>query len=580
MLRQLLDQRYQPRAARLAARITQRPVDSTGKGLGYVIAEVGGQTGVRVANPANVPYYPGDYVLVEQRGSAASASYVIVDFESGPRPDSGQIEFTSDTTIGNESYGAGDLLWGNPFQAHFHMDYSEGHINLKSGSTYTGRIDAGTGTFIAGNPSGTRGVFSASGIIFRDATTEYAGLTSGQFWVGPSSASQRLVYDQATGTLSITGTINAIGGSINLYGSTGGRLSIGEIQNIVSGQLQGTGIYAFRLYDANGVPQISFTTGDTSGPTMRIGAANAKQYLQWQAGQLQVKGNIYATGGEFANFDIYADSIISKNGKITIQANATSTLNEGIYLQCNRFDGDFGVIHWLSMEGNGQPVGIITTWRSSLGTNEVWIQGSGTPDGIGGTVTLVASQQGRLRKVTLSPYTFDVSNVQLKIGAINNLTIRVYYGAESVIPYTWDGLVARAVPIFSNPLGPGAQLVAVDKAVLIGLTQLSVFAQADIRIQNIELRWCKANANAYLSSVKLVAIYDDGMITLFETSNVRYDAGAGTYMETWQINDVDIVRRAVYLQVTPAAKPGYTYDNDIIIYYVGAEINYIPYWEP
>ncbi len=276
-IREILDQRYAGHIPQLAGQVT---TGDTGR-LGTVTATVAGQPGVTVKVPMGAAYYPGDTILVEQRGSPAQATYVATGWVSGTRPDAGMLEFPVDSTLGGQNYEAGDLLWGNPFSGHFHLDYSLGHINLRVGLTETGRIDANTGSFMAGNPDGLHGTFAPAGVTFydTDGTTPLTGWSANAFWVGPAGTSERLVY--SSGGLSVTGTITATAGSIG-----------------------GWVIGANRLADAAGV--VGLSAAVTAGDDIRFWAGHATPgsapFRVTEAGVLTatsatISGAITATSG-------------------------------------------------------------------------------------------------------------------------------------------------------------------------------------------------------------------------------------------------------------------------------------------
>lgn len=260
----LLKQRFQARMNKLSARVTQRPVDDVGRGVGYLICEVGGVGGVKVMVPPDSVYYPGDSILVEQRGTPALAFYTVLGWETGARPTAGMIEFTGDTTVGNTTYPAGDLLWGNPYAAHFHMDYGAGQINLKSGDTLTGRVDAATGTFMAGNPTGLHGEFSASGIEFKNDTTVLSG------W-------------------------DAVGRTIFGVETLGRPHGPGIQQREIIDPDTGETRYVWQILGLNGVPGISFITGDESDPDdyrFYMGPLGASNRLIYENGDLDITGTL------------------------------------------------------------------------------------------------------------------------------------------------------------------------------------------------------------------------------------------------------------------------------------------------
>lgn len=303
-IRTALDNRYQNRMPRLAARVTSRPQDSTGRGLGYVVATIANQAGVHVAVGPDDAYYPGDSVLVEQRGGAAAASYVALGWQSGTRPNSGDIEITADTTIGGTGYSAGDRIWGNPFAAHFYLDYDEGQLWLKSNSQVTGCIDAAQGLFIAGDPGALHGQFGATGIEFRNGSTVLSG------W----DATGRSIYGVET---------------------LGRPLGPGIQQKEVVDPDTGETRYVWQVLGLNGVPGVAFVTGTESDPDnykFYIGPTGAAQRLSYENGALTVTGTISAAlltanAGSIAGWDISADQLRGVGSSVVLDSDGIVVVN-------------------------------------------------------------------------------------------------------------------------------------------------------------------------------------------------------------------------------------------------------------
>lgn len=328
-IREALDRRYAARPVRLSARVATRPVDSNGQGLNYVIAEVAGVPGVRVNVAPGVVYYPGDIILVEQRGAAAAAAYEAVGWTSGARPDAGVLEFTGNTTIGTGTYDAGDLLWGNPFTAHFHMDYSAGQINLKAGSTLTGRIDAGTGKFTAGDPSGLHGVFGASGISFLNGSTNVLLIDGTNGIRQYSSGTQRSWFKQdGSGWLA---------GADKLTWDTSGNISLSGAITAASGSIGGWTIDAAKIYQTNAhLNSSGYVSFGATPPTAygnNVGAwlgyssgakfslyASSSNYLQWDGSKLLLKAantTLDASGNLTASNVSLSGAITATSGSVT-----------------------------------------------------------------------------------------------------------------------------------------------------------------------------------------------------------------------------------------------------------------------
>lgn len=277
----ILNERYQARMPRLSARVTSRPTDRNGRSLGYVVATIAGQTGVRVTVGVDDVYYPGDNVLVEQRGTASAASYTALGWQSGTRPDSGDLEFTEETTIGNNTYAPGDRAWGNPFGAHFHLDYNNGKLFLKVGSSVTGVIDAARGLYVAGNPDSVHGEFGPNGIEFKSGETVLSG------W-------------------------DAVGRSIYGIETLGRPHGPGIQQREVIDPDTGETYYVWQVLGLNGVPGIMFRTGTETSPDdyrLTIGPPGATQSLTYANGALALTGTITAAAGTIGGWTIGSDQI-------------------------------------------------------------------------------------------------------------------------------------------------------------------------------------------------------------------------------------------------------------------------------
>jgi len=329
----LLKQRFQARMNKLSARVTQRPVDDVGRGVGYLICEVGGVGGVKVMVPPDSVYYPGDSILVEQRGTPALAFYTVLGWETGARPTAGMIEFTGDTTVGNTTYPAGDLLWGNPYAAHFHMDYDAGTIDLRYGSEIKGQINAASGLFIAGDPTDFHGEFSGTDITFRNAVATYGKLGlldgdygyaasgsilgaafgvygSGSTWIGLDSASGFHInlYDQVLGRFNIAGDIQLYSGSVETV----------HLDSDGSGWLAGASKLTWDAVGNLGLGTegvLLVADGDlslsSSGLLLNYGSESITRAITWMEGASQRGRIICLEGlGSIPQIDIHSDNIM------------------------------------------------------------------------------------------------------------------------------------------------------------------------------------------------------------------------------------------------------------------------------
>ena len=338
-IKEILDQQYKKRPIMRSGRVTARPLSTNGQSLGYVTCEIAGQQ-VNVRTWPDQNLFVGDWISVEQIGNGAGAVYRADSWMMGPRPNSQGTQFTADTTIGNLSYQAGDLLWGDPFKGHFDLDYSEGTIWLRSATTNTGYLNAVTGVFGAGDPNKVHGEFSASAIEWKNGAEV---LTA---W----DVEGRSIY-----------------GIERLGRPLGPCIEWGPITD-PSGDpaLERWGLWVrdqterfFVVYSGNDV--------DPSAAGMRVGAQGDINYLEWKEGTLTVAGNLKVGSlGDTSGWEITTGKLTSTNiGMATAAGDATYAFWAGDNTPAN---AEFSVAHTGAMKATAANIsGSISATSGSIG---------------------------------------------------------------------------------------------------------------------------------------------------------------------------------------------------------------------
>ncbi len=301
---------FEMKRPRLPATVASVPTDATGKPLNHVLVTVAGQTSIPAAVLPGMTLYPGDPVTIEGWGGAATTRYSVVGYQAGTRPDSGALEIVEPTTIGNLPVSPGDLVWGNPFEAFFHMDYDRGQIVGRTGAGIGLVLDA-AGRVIVGNPDGLHQLQTATGIEWRNGETVLASL----------DGESRTIY-----------------GFERLGRRHGPAIEWGEVTDEGTGETR----FAVRVLGANGVPGIALLSGTDSAPQdfqAIIGPDGADQ-LKYAAGSVDLTGGITATRGKVGGWTLSASAITGGNGSMTL-----------------------GATGWLDANGQAGIDGTHATWR-------------------------------------------------------------------------------------------------------------------------------------------------------------------------------------------------------------------------
>lgn len=298
----LLRSTFEARRIQLPARVTSIPLDADGKSSGYVLAEISGQTGVKVRIGPSDNYYPGDWIAAEQVGGGAGAQYVAAGFVAGSRPQSGVWEITTPTTIGTETFDAGDVVHGNPYDTHWWYDYSVGRWNVRQANATRGALGplADTYDYALGS--------AALGFVFGDYTdTWIAGDDVNGFRIF-SGAVQRVALNtdgsgwfvdadvfswDTAGNLTLAGDFQA--NSLRIGERAAGPAIRGgeviELDSLGDPLPEDTERYGLRIYDETGLPKIALLTGTRDHPTapaLYVGAADADNYLRYDGDGLRL----------------------------------------------------------------------------------------------------------------------------------------------------------------------------------------------------------------------------------------------------------------------------------------------------
>jgi hypothetical protein len=147
-IRKLLEDKFQLRTPALYGVVTNAPIGSDGRPLGYVIAQVAGQYGIKVLiDPDSPGLAPGDSIEVAAQGTPGDTVYYFNRRASGTRPQSGMFQFMSDVSVAGSSYSAGDILIGDLIGGANTWINSTG-IHIRNGVTDLITLDASN----AGSP--------------------------------------------------------------------------------------------------------------------------------------------------------------------------------------------------------------------------------------------------------------------------------------------------------------------------------------------------------------------------------------------------------------------------------------------
>ncbi len=560
----LLRDKFEARRIQLPARVTSIPLDADGKSSGYVLAEISGQAGVKVRIGPSDNYYPGDWIAAEQVGGGAGAQYVAAGFVAGTRPQSGAWEITSQITIGSETFDAGDVVYGNPYDAHWWYDYSAGRWNVRQANATRGALGplADTYDYALGSP--------ALGFVFGDyADTWIAGDDVNGFRIF-SGAAQRVALNtdgsgwfvdpdvfswDTSGNLTLNGNFQAqslrigplhgptlYGGSVIDYDSSGQPLPADQ---------QG-GHFGLWIEDNYGRRRVALLTGTAdwpNQPALFVGAVDDASYLKFEGDRLTVKGRVIGDEGEFARFQILEHRLESVNQKVRLIAEADDDFGEGLVLVTGPTTADAGTVRWN--DPNPPPsrpnytLGIKMCYYDAEYDGWVMQSQTTTPYGddtsptkhrwISGTwnntqQTMEFDRDGYLTVPYIKADSIAGNSSRLGIRNVvwtrrlAGLTINTNLGGVARVSEHQGGFTGA----------PATQLPVNAAEVTIAIPHERPPGVGNHYLRKLIIKWEKTNAGAYFEYVKILQRNtNNGTVTeIVSYANVRQADGTGRYTDT------------------------------------------------
>lgn len=276
---------------------------------------------------------------------------------------------------------------------------------------------ATTGT--PANPTG------ATGSGYRDVNTKFYVDSSGKFSLGTN-----LYWDGSTlniiGTLDadgiMTGTINATGGDFTSY-VTAGSTSIGKGWLIGSSPYDGIKISTNNYWGVSG-------SGD-SNARFKVGDAN--NFVQWSGNQLDVQGNIVATGGSFLSYLTAGNVYIGKDITISGQTGVW----DGVRLNQYNF--------WADQSGSV---------KFQVGSLTKYLKWTGSALEVSGDITSGSTITGAILKTALTGTRIEIDSTSAA-GSIayivNELTNPGYIAGFNIVG---EGGLQIKAPNNSNTYAP------------------------------------------------------------------------------------------------------------------------------
>jgi hypothetical protein len=228
-MRDALSDTFQTIEPRLNGVITAVPISSTtARSLGYVVAKVAGNAGVRVAiNPDGPLPAIGDSIIARQSGSPLNATYTIDGYTGITRPSSVITQFMDPATVGDTVYGGGDILIGDA-KGGPNTWIEAGATHLRNGSTDLILLDStGAAPFVR---IGEEGVGKSNVYIDPDKVALRVGTTE-KVTLG-SDGNVALTGDMVVGTSGVirsgaTGFMTGVGYWMD-YNNGAPRIRIGD----------------------------------------------------------------------------------------------------------------------------------------------------------------------------------------------------------------------------------------------------------------------------------------------------------------------------------------------------------------
>jgi len=304
-----LRERFEARRAILPALVQSVTLDANGRPLGRMSCNIGGNT-VQVYTGPNDNYQPGDWVRVEERGGAASASYHAVGFTAGARSDSMLFEIPQQVTIGEATFEQGDLLLGDPLTKHWWYDLSQSAWVMRDVTITHGAI---------GNLNGLYDYTSALyGSVFGRESSHWLAIdeTNGIRMLYGSTLQAQWQGSEVTLGQADQPHLHLAPGTIEFLDAAGAVVSAfdGETQTMFGfnrwGRPLGPALevgpasgsrYGLWLRGENNVPFVTFLSGSDADPDsvfVRFGEAGATDYLEFTDGGLVISGSVHAAGDD------------------------------------------------------------------------------------------------------------------------------------------------------------------------------------------------------------------------------------------------------------------------------------------
>lgn len=559
----------------------------------YAAVVVGGNT-IRVKLDPFAPLLAiGDQVRLEQFGLAASADYKLAGIEAGSRPGSGTFQVLDNgTVIGGVTYAGGDFITGQLVGGNTLSEYATGRLYHRVGAQVYG-IEYPDGKQLFGHAvlvggdwiaDGANVLVEPTGVHLRvgvDDTIHLAvdgtaylkkALTLGD----PTSKITGGKTDFATGTGFFIGYHNGVqkidvGDDINFLRWDGVKLDVSGTVRIgkpLGPQIRG-GValdfdsngqplvedferYAWRIYDASGMPKISLLTGTVSNPNTPaalFGTEGDLNYLWYKDGELRLKGQAVIDGGHIGGFSVTDKRFTSDNNRVILVNENELEFAEGLLLIRGQTPENAGVIAWRRDANVGSEDdynGIMTTFNKDTGGVQMLIGVSSHLSGtIGSSMVFQASDpasgSSTVAQMVLSRFGGYSGESSLSVDAIlyanqgirtstiaapnsygtvsiEGLGAQVKIGAGEAIYYTSQGH-----PIRLNYTGSGLETSDQNYNVYFGLPIPYRFSATYPWLKQLTIYYRTTVAAAKITSVQIIK---QNMVDAGDTSVVWSYGGA------------------------------------------------------
>lgn len=311
---------FQARMPTAPARVTSVPLDKGGRSLGYALCDINGSAvAVQVGSNANVQ--PGDWLIAEQRGGAASASYVAVGFTAGARGDAAIFELPTDMQFGDQTYQRGDLVLGDPLGRHMHYPLAQSAWIMRDGATVQGAIGNLNGLYdydsvTYGTAFGREwatwwGLDVPNGLRIMRGRTRVAQWREREITLGEDGQPQLRLSPTAIDFLGPDGSVQASmdGATRTIFGferwgrPLGPALEIGPTDD---------GRWGWWARGENNVPFFALLSGTGALPDdvyFRVGAQGATDYLEMADGRIRTSCELIAPRGVIGGWTIERDRL-------------------------------------------------------------------------------------------------------------------------------------------------------------------------------------------------------------------------------------------------------------------------------